>query len=154
MMKASILAASILVAAPAHANRYVVIAVSDEKGVMVTLDLDSIKTVGAYQRAWGFSVVYVPPSKPIQLQGLTEYDCKGDRTRNLAIRQADADGNFVRDTNNVDDWSYVAPETGESKAFALVCGEAADPDEVVNLTRTDIVAAFVRNVDGRSKGRK
>jgi hypothetical protein len=152
--KAWLLAAAMMVAAPAAANRYVVIAVSDEKGVMVTLDLDSIKTVGAYQRAWGFTVVYAPPSKAIQLQGLTEYDCKGDRTRNLAIRQADADGNFVRDTNKVDEWSFVAPETGESKAFALVCGKNPDPDEVVNLPRTDMVAAFVKNVDGRSKGRK
>lgn len=154
-MKAMLTAATatMMLATPAYANRYVIIVANPDAGAMVSIDLDSIKPYAAYQRAWDLTVIYNPPAKPVIMQALNEYDCKGDRSRTLTTRVYDYQSNFLREAG-AEDWSYVAPETGESRALKLACGRQPDADEVITLPRADMIDVFVKNVDSHPKGRK
>ncbi len=153
-MKAWVIAASMIVATPAAAHKYSVIAVERDTGVLALLDLDSLHEAAGFKRAWLLTVLdNEPPRKATYLQTLMEFDCKSEKSRMLIAKLYEQDGTPVRD-RGATDWTFPGPGTGEERALRLGCGPNPDPESVVDMSREDIVAGFVASMSEKRKGKQ
>ena len=128
-MKRLILAASMMVATPAAAERQMIVSLDVPKGTAVSIDLDTIRTVDGLPRAWGTTIM-MADDIPTFSATLFEFDCKGERSRVLSNTVFNMDGTsrFVLDAQP---WSYVIPNTPAYKLMYYGCGGAKKDDDVI-----------------------
>lgn len=136
----SILAATILLATPASANRFMMLSIDEKDRGFVAIDLDSIRPLAGRQRAWVMTGITQggPDNKPVYLQSLTEYDCSQERSRTLQISIYDATTRSVIGELPPQGWSFVPPSTAAAAGMEYACGKTVDEESVLDLTASEL----------------
>lgn len=108
---------------------------NDER--VVYADPSTIRRNGNIAKMWSMHDLTVQSGKPNErhrsLKALDEFDCAGERYRNLALLFYSgqmADGKVVSSFNysgSPGDWQHVVPETGSEYGFKIACGKTKLP---------------------------
>ncbi|PTW45581.1 hypothetical protein C8J25_107266 [Sphingomonas faeni] len=139
----AVIAATMLTAAPANSERFVIVA-AEAQDSMVAIDLDTIRDVAGYRRAWLTTVVMDSAYlKPIFAQTLYQFDCKAERSQMLSGKMFGDDQKFIDDVTGNSSWEFPAPSTSAYLALSYACGKAAKEDEVLNISAYQMFKAFV-----------
>lgn len=146
-MKAIIAAVTLLIAAPASAERYGLISYNPASGALAAIDLSSISEVNGKPRAWTLTIAATDAiAKPFYVRALVEFDCQALRSRDLAAQFFHADGSPIMDEGEKP-WSYKAPNTVGYSALRIGCGlETVSEENVENATVAALIASFMADV--------
>jgi hypothetical protein len=143
-MRAWILAASILVAAPAAAERYAVVDLDVTSGRLIAINLDTLQQVAGGWRAWTYLATTIEgQSKPVYIQTLNEFDCADDRFRSLSSKIFNAKhesiGSFAGKP-----WDYTAPNTAPYEMLKIACGlKKADEGNILDKTPATMYEFYI-----------
>lgn len=84
------------------------------------IDLDSIKHINGYKRAW-LKVDYHKDKISDYVLVLIEFDCDQERSRVLTIISYDSSGNH-ESINQRTEWQFVVPDSRGASDMKFVCG--------------------------------
>lgn len=139
MKNAILLAASMIMATPAMAERNAIVSVDAVRAFIIGVDMDSILTIDGKQRAWTFVFFSEDTNnKPVYTQALMEFDCKLERSQTLDIKLFGEGGVKI---GNLDPtpWTYPAPNTAEFRTMDYVYGK---PVPAANVTTDTLPSMF------------
>ena len=122
-----LLAAALLSASPAPAEDWALISES-EKGVIYSLDRDSVRDMGEYRQAWTRTDYSKVAEGDVSLRrARADFDCSGRRVRLRGTVAYDRSGGILRTSNfeeSESPWREVQPGTmGESTLEAVCAAE-------------------------------
>lgn len=156
MIRTVLLTAAMTVALPlpAYADTYIA-HIDYDKEVMAALDLDFIRDVGGYKRAWQSATFYDGGFKQrIQVQNLVQFDCSQERSQNLSSIIRSLDGSVLYKDDAPANWRFAAPATPVYMNLQVACGEKVPetnrlfPDSV-----SDAIRRFWKIVDNNKSSR-
>lgn len=144
--------ATFLIAAPASAERWAVVGIQGADQKMSAIDIDTIREVGAYKRAWLLIVLGTAPDGiAYYTQELMEFDCAGQRLQSIAVKLFKQNGEFSKDLEN-DKWSYPVPNSAGFGALDYACGGKVNEANVLSGSAFEAFKAFMEVAEkGSSK---
>ncbi len=127
-------AAILLSATPAIASRYQIVGADESEGTVIAIDLDTIRPLNGYNRAWVLSTLVMDGGKHTWANALYEFDCKQERHHVLASTLYDMQGKSIEDMGPMP-WAYSIPNTGGFNAMEYACGtKTVAAGEGINLS--------------------
>ncbi len=95
-------------------------------GTTFYIDPTSIRRDGNFRKVWELQDYKKKdsPSGELSIRMLNEYDCKGERVRDLSISAHSenmAKGRVIVSNSTVGQWDYVAPQTPSAGKLNYVC---------------------------------
>lgn len=142
-MKAVLIAMALMAATPVSAERWALIASNAEAQDASAMNLDSIRDVGDYKRAWVMAMLAKAPNgKPAYTQTLNEFDCDQQRAQVLAQTFYNDDGDQILDTG-AEPWAFAVPDTPLYIEMMIACGRKVPEEQVANLAALEFFKRFL-----------
>lgn len=151
-MRKIIAATMMLIATPASADRFAVVSTDPKAGTMVAIDLDTIRVVDGYTRAWTLATLMVS-GKQTYAHTLQEYDCKQERSRVITNVIYHIDGSPFGKIDP-ETWAYPAPDTPGAEVLLYGCGKkTATDDRIIQGKALEVAQGFFESLETRKSKR-
>lgn len=149
----AVVLATILTTAPVSAERWAVVGIQGAQQKMSAINLDTIRDVGAYKRAWLLIVLgTAPDGNAYYTQELMEFDCAAQRSQTIAVKLFKQNGDFSKDLVS-DTWSFPAPNSAGFVALDYACGGRVDEAKIVSESAFEMFKTFMEVAKQRSSKR-